>query len=76
MQAPSRETRHVTIAISGFLSQGEDKMLQWEQLIAHLQQTNTALYDYSWESQMPSSIRQGLLMGVKNAINTVTSFVL
>ena len=50
METPSRETRHVTIAISGFLTQAEDKSVQWEMLIEHLKNSNMALYDYCWES--------------------------
>ena len=76
IELPSRQTRHVTIAISGFLTQDMDKNEQWEKLLEHLRDSNTALYDYCWESQMPSSVGQGLLLGIRNAVNTVTSFVL
>jgi len=50
-QNPDRLARHVTIAISGFLSRDTDKVAEWQQLIDHLEHTGTSVYALSWESQ-------------------------
>ena len=61
--------------ISGFLSQEDDKFSEWMNMIEHLKESQTALYDFKWESQIPASILQGLQEGAKSAFGSVSSIV-
>ena len=61
----------MTIAISGWLSQKDDKFQEWQHLIDDLRDTGSGLYDFRWESTVPSSILGGLACGAKNAVKSV-----
>lgn len=43
-------TRHVTIAISGFLSQADNSEKSWNQLYEALKYSKTSVFAYSWDS--------------------------
>lgn len=60
----------MTIAISGWLSQQDDKFQDWQHLIDDLRDTGSSLYDFRWESTVPSSILGGLACGAKNAVKS------
>ena len=53
---PSRDARHVTVAISGFLSQEDDKRSAWSKLADQVQAAGGSLYDYHWDSQVMESL--------------------
>ena len=44
-------------------------------MIEHLKESQTALYDFKWESQIPASLLQGLQEGAKSAFGSVGSIV-
>ena len=48
------------------MSENEDKFEEWLNLIEHLKDSQTALYDFRWESQVPASVLQGAKKGVKS----------
>ena len=66
-----RESRHVTIAISGFLSQGVDNVQEWSQLSMDLSKSKTTVFCYRWESSLVSSIGKAALRAVTGAFSSV-----
>ena len=69
-----RESRHVTIAISGFLSQGVDNVQEWSQLSMDLSKSKTTVFCYRWESSLVSSIGKAALRAVTGAFSSVLAF--
>ena len=55
------------------MSEQEDKFEEWLNLIKHLKDSQTALYDFRWESQVPASVLQGVKSGVKSFFKDITS---
>ena len=47
---PNRNSRHVVIAISGWLSEKGDKAFEWSQLTEHLQDSQVGLFALEWPS--------------------------
>ena len=42
-------------------------------MIEHLKDSQTALYDFKWESKIPASVWQGIKKGAKSAFGSITS---
>ena len=61
---------HVTICISGFLSQKSDEYNSWKHLIYDIEHTNLSLYDYRWESMFSENVSDAVK---KVAASTLTS---
>jgi hypothetical protein len=66
-----RESRHVTIAISGFESQADDNVKEWSQLVKELSESKTSVFCYRWESSIPSDKYKAILRGAKGAFTSV-----
>ena len=47
---PNTSSRHVTIAISGWLSQESEDSQQWADLVDYFKDSNSSLFAYRWES--------------------------
>ena len=53
---PNLNSRHVIIAISGWLSEDEDKVEAWEQLRNFLRCTKVSLFALDWPSNKPQNL--------------------
>ena len=49
-EEPNRHTRHVIIAISGFLSRDCDMVNDWARLMDYVKKSDVSLFAYVWES--------------------------
>ena len=83
LSAPSTtNASHVTIVISGFLSQDKDKKSQWDGVTKHLNghsstskifDTNTAVYGLTWESKSEVELKEGVTGSLANAAKYIFS---
>ena len=53
---PNRNSRHVVIAISGWLSESSDKAQEWELLSKYFEHTKASLFALEWPSTKPKHI--------------------
>jgi hypothetical protein len=72
-----RSSRHVTISISGFLSQSDTMTQGWRQLADHLSPTSTACFALRWESKKQEDLwaatgKLGLGIGAHVALTYAT----
>ena len=65
---------HVTICISGFLSQKCDEYRSWKHLIYDIEHTNLSLYDYRWESKCPENIYGAARNALIDTASSIFSF--
>ena len=66
-EEPCRNSRHVTIAISGWMSQDGDSAAEWGQLIEYVKESQSSLFSFIWESKKPWNIAQGIGQSAKIA---------
>ena len=66
-EEPCRNSRHVTIAISGWMSQDCDKADEWAQLIEYVKESQTSLFAFHWESKRPWNLAEGIGSKAKSA---------
>ena len=57
-QEPNRNSRHVVICMSGFLSENSDKYAEWELLADYVRDTKAALFALSWPSTKPKNLAE------------------
>ena len=56
---PSRNSQHVIICISGWLSENSDKEQEWAHMTEYVKDSGSALFTLSWESKKPWNLVQG-----------------
>jgi hypothetical protein len=72
-----KASRHVTIAISGFLSQNSQLKEGWNDLCEHLRETSVAAYAVKWEAKTKEDVwaamgKAGAMIGGNIALNYAT----
>ena len=53
---PSLHTRHVIIAVSGWLSEKDCSGSEWSQLINYTQNSRVGLVSYNWKANKPGDL--------------------